>query len=236
MHSYRYPRPAVTVDCVVFGFGPNVGLSVLLITRKSEPFAGRLALPGGFVNVSDGAKQGESLEDAAKRELGEETGVELAHIEQLYTFGEPGRDPRGRVISVAYLALVRSEEHAPQAGSDAAGAQWFPVRTAQASKLAFDHDAILTTALTRLRAKVRYAPIGFELLPREFTLAQLRELYEALLGEKLDPSNFANKAKKTGVLAATRKTLAGSHRPARLYRFDKAEYERLTKRGFNFEI
>jgi 8-oxo-dGTP diphosphatase len=236
MHSYRYPRPSLSVDCVVFGFSPAVGLSVLLVTRKGDPFAGHLALPGGFVNVSDGPKQGESLEEAARRELMEETGVRPAHLEQLYTFGNPGRDPRGRVVSVAYLALVRSEEHDPVAGSDAAGAQWFPLKTAQASRLAFDHTEILAVATERLRAKVRYAPVGFGLLPREFTLAQLRALYEALLGEKIDPSNFAAKAKKTGVLAPTSKRQAGSHRPARLYRFDAAEYARLSKRGFNFEI
>lgn len=236
MHSYKWPRPSVTVDAVAFGFEVPDALSVLLVTRNDDPFAGMRALPGGFVEVSDSGGQGESLDAAVLRELKEETNVELSHMEQLYTFGAPGRDPRGRVIDVAYLALVRRSEHEPTGGSDASKAEWVPVQEALKSRLAFDHNEILRVGLERLRNKVRYAPIGLELLPREFTLAQMRELYEALLGRKLEVSNFAKQAKATGVLKLTGKTKRNGHRPARLYRFDRKAYEQMTKRGINFEI
>ena len=154
--TYKHPRPALTVDCVVFGLD-QATLKVLLIRRKQEPFAGRWALPGGFVNVD------ENLDDAARRELLEETGLEPGSIEQLHTFGAPDRDPRERVVSVAYYALVNIGEHRIRAASDAREAAWFPV--AEAPDLAFDHDRILELALTRLKAKVRHQPIdlGFKI-------------------------------------------------------------------------
>jgi 8-oxo-dGTP diphosphatase len=234
-HTYKYPRPSVTVDCVVFGYEPAVGLQVLLIRRKDEPFKGQLALPGGFVNVSDSGGQGEDLEAAARRELREETGVQVAHLEQLYTFGAPGRDPRGRVISVAYLALVRSQDHDARAGSDASAAAWFSVYAIR-GPLAFDHSDVMAMAVERLKAKIRYAPIGFNLLPPEFTLGELRALYEAILNRELDVSNFRKKALATGVLVATKKKREGDHRPAALYRFDRAAYDKAAVKGFIFDL
>lgn len=222
--------------------GDESGLSVLLIRRKAEPFAGSWAVPGGFVEVSDAGTQGESLEAAARRELKEETGISVAYLEQLYTFGDPGRDPRGRVVSVAYVALVRPDEHRVAAGSDAAAAAWFSVESVLGGgiELAFDHDTILKTAIERLRGKVRYAPIGFNLLPPRFTLGDLRRLYEALLGQSIDAANFHKKVDKalvkSGVLIKTRHTQKGPHRPAPLYEFDARAYEKAVKRGFYFEL
>ena len=172
-----YPRPSLTADCVVFGVTFESGgpaLRVLLIERGEKPFVGAMALPGGFVHID------ETVDDAARRELREETGLGDVFLEQLYTFGAVDRDPRGRVVSVAYYALVNLADHNVQSGTDARAARWLPVQDARG--LAFDHDAVLAIALERLRAKVRYQPIGFELLPERFTLSQLQALYEAILG------------------------------------------------------
>src|ERR1051325_7090672 len=155
-HSYQYPRAALTVDCVVFGLDESE-LKVLLIERALEPFKGKWALPGGFVRVE------ETLDDAARRELQEETGLKNVFLEQLYTFGTVDRDPRERVVSVAYYALVKLSDHKAKAATDAANAEWFQV--SQLPKLAFDHAEIVAVALSRLQGKVRYQPIGFELLP-----------------------------------------------------------------------
>lgn len=244
--TYRYPRPSLTVDCVIFGFDPEEAdglLRVLLIQRGAEPFEGHWAIPGGFVEVSDDGEQGESLDDAARRELEEETGIEVAYLEQLYTFGAPGRDPRGRVVSVAYLALVRRGDFRVTAGSDAAAAAWFSIEEAlegDLGPLAFDHRKILELAVQRVSAKVRYAPIGFNLLPTKFTLGDLHKLYEAISGRTIDVSNFHKKVDKAlvrpGVLVKTGETQKGRHRPAPLYRFDKRAYDRAVRGGFNFEI
>ena len=171
--TYEYPRPALTVDCVVFGFDGG-GLQVLLIRRALEPFLGSWALPGGFVDMD------EDLDQAARRELQEETHLSRVFLEQLFTFGTPGRDPRGRVVSVAYYALVRPDQHPATGDSDASEAAWHPVD--QLPPLAFDHTQIIAKALERLRGKIRYQPVGFELLPKHFTLTQLQSLYEAILG------------------------------------------------------
>src|SRR6266566_374082 len=160
-HTYKYPRAALTVDCVVFGFD-EAELKVLLIQRALDPFKGKWALPGGFVRVD------ETIDEAARRELAEETGLKDIFLEQLYTFGAVDRDPRERVVSVAYYALVKLADFSTKASTDAADARWFPI--SNAPKLAFDHANILATALTRLKGKVRYQPIGFELLPPKFTL------------------------------------------------------------------
>ena len=162
--SYKHPRPALTVDCVVFGLDGQ-DLRVLLIQRDSAPHEGSWALPGGFVEVD------ETLEMAAMRELQEETGLSRVYLEQLYTFGAVGRDPRERVVSVAYYALVKLSDHQVKAATDARDAAWFDVD--DLPSLAFDHDAIVEMALVRLKGKVRYQPIGFELLPPRFTLSQL---------------------------------------------------------------
>jgi 8-oxo-dGTP diphosphatase len=229
-HTYEYPRPAVTVDCVVFGLDlDQQDLKILLIERKGEPFAAMWALPGGFVGMD------ETLEQSARRELREETGLSRLYLEQLYTFGDPDRDPRGRVITVAYYALVKLTEHALQAASDALDVGWFSVSDLPA--LAFDHDKIITTALTRLKGKVRYQPIGFELLPTRFTLSQLQRLYEIVLERPLDKRNFRKKILGMGLLVETNEIQKDvAHRAARLYRFDEVRYKRLVKQGFNFEI
>ena len=229
-YTYPYPRPAVTVDCVVFGLDlAAADLKVLLIQRKKDPFAGRWAFPGGFVEAS------ETLEQSAKRELQEETGIARLYLEQLYSFGDPGRDPRGHTVTVAYYALVKLTDHAPEAADDASAVEWFPA--SRPPKLAFDHDKILKVAVERLRGKVRYQPIGFELLPQKFTLSQLQRLYEVVLERELDKRNFRKKIQGMKLLVGldeTQKDVA--HRAAKLYRFDKDRYRELVKQGFNFEI
>ena len=235
--TYDFPRPSVTVDCIILGFDAEDEtpvLRVLLIKRADEPFKGMWAIPGGFVETSDIDGQGESIDEAARRELREETGITVAYLEQLYTFGTPGRDPRGRVISVAYMALVHQQEVI--AGSDAAEAQWFAVEDAlDHGKLAFDHRDILKLAVQRLQGKVRYAPIGFNLLPTKFTLKELQKLYEVILMRDLDKGNFRKKMLAMGILveAGTQDT---KYRASKLYRFDKRAYDKAVKEGFNFEI
>lgn len=227
-YTYDYPRPALTVDCVVFGLDQE-DLKVLLIQRDREPFAGMWALPGGFVDME------ETPEEAARRELNEETGLADVYLEQLYTFGDPHRDPRGRTVSVAHYALVNIADHQATAADDARNVAWFPVRKLPA--LAFDHDKILQMAHERLKGKVRYQPIGFELLPREFTLSQLQHLYETILGTRLDKRNFRRRVRRTGLLVETDRTQKDvAHRAARLYRFDEAKYHRLCQQGIHFEL
>src|SRR5262245_2135186 len=226
--TYEYPRPALTVDAVVFGLDDE-DLKVLLIRRGLEPFLGKWALPGGFVRVE------ESLEESVRRELQEETGISEVFLEQLYSFGDVDRDPRERVVTVAYYALVRLSDHRVKAATDARDAAWFAV--SEAGRLAFDHDRILAVGLERLKGKVRYQPIGFELLPPQFTLSQLQRLYETILETPLDKRNFRKKILGMDFLVAldeVEKDVA--HRAARLYRFDRKKYAQLQKRGFNFEI
>lgn len=227
-HTYEYPRPALTVDCVVFGFD-EAGLQVLLIRRGIEPFKNNWALPGGFIHME------ESLEKAARRELEEETSLRNVFLEQLYTFGAPERDPRGRVVSVAFYALVRPDQHPAKGDTDACEAAWHSADSLP--DLAFDHAEILNCALERLRGKIRWQPIGFELLPKRFTLSQLQALYEAILGRSLDKRNFRKKLLAFDFLVALDEyTSGGAHRPAQLYRFDRRKYDALTRRGFLFEI
>jgi 8-oxo-dGTP diphosphatase len=234
IHRYKYPRPSVTVDCVLFGINPKSDLSVLLIRRRDSPFQGAWALPGGFVNVSDTPPYGEGLEDAARRELEEETGAKVAHLEQLSTFGTPDRDPRGRVISVAYMGLVRTTDHVVQGGDDAAEAEW--IAETDIVTLAFDHKEILRVACERLAAKVRYAPIGFNLLPKEFTLSDLQRVYEAVLREPLDKRNFRSRILAMKILQEAGLQKGTRHRPGMLYRFDKRAYDTAVRDGFHFEI
>ncbi|MCB9894886.1 MAG: NUDIX hydrolase [Planctomycetes bacterium] len=227
-HTYEHPHPAVAVDCVVFGLD-DADLKVMLIQRAGAPFEGRWALPGGFVRPD------ETLDEAARRELDEETGLKRVFLEQLYTFGAIKRDPRERVISVAYYALCNLRDHKVQAATDASAAAWFDLHKLPA--LAFDHDEILKTAVERLRGKVRYVPIGFELLPRKFTLTQLQRLYEKILDRQLDKRNFRKKVLAMGILEETDEMQQGvAHRAARLYRFDEPSYKRMVKQGFNFEL
>jgi 8-oxo-dGTP diphosphatase len=206
-YTYEYPRPALTVDVVVFTIRQR-RLQMLLVQRGGEPFAGQWALPGGFVRMD------ESLEAAAVRELHEETGVQGAYLEQLYTYGEPQRDPRGRVVTVAYFALMPSDQPL-QRGADAAAAAWYPVD--ELPPLAFDHSEIATYALRRLRYKLEYSAVGFQLLPEEFSLSQLQSTYEIILGEALDKRNFRRRILEAGIIEATPHLRGGEGRPARLF-------------------
>lgn len=208
-----HPPFAVTVDLVVLTIRDR-RLCVLLVQRGGEPYAGEWALPGGFVQPREG------LRDAAYRELAEETGVrDGVHLEQLATYGDPDRDPRGRTVSVAWLALAPSLGE-PVAGSDAAGAAWVPVDEARRTRLAFDHGQILDDGVERARSKLEYTPLGAAFCPPEFTVAQLRTVYEAVWGHPLDPRNFHRKVTKTpGFLAPAGGTsTADGGRPAQLYR------------------
>jgi 8-oxo-dGTP diphosphatase len=227
-YTYAYPRPALTVDCVIFGLDVSE-LKVLLIQRKLAPFKGHWALPGGFV------KMGETLDEAARRELMEETGVEDLFLEQLYTFSAVKRDPRERVVSVAYFALVNLDEHPTKAASDAEEVDWFSAF--DLPELAFDHDEIISVAMTRLQGKLRYEPVGFELLPQKFTLSQLQQLYEKVLNQHLDKRNFRKKILKMNLLIDTNEKQQNvSHRAAQLFQFDENKYQSLKASGFNFEI
>jgi 8-oxo-dGTP diphosphatase len=227
-HTYRYPRPALTVDVALFGWA-GAALQVLLVQRDKAPFDGSWALPGGFVQVDEG------LEAAALRELDEKTHIRDVFLEQLYTFGAPDRDPRDRVVSVAYFALVRPAAHPPRADAYTRAAGWFEVDALP--ELAFDHAEILRVARARLRSKVRWAPIGFELLPPAFTLGQLQRLYEAILGRPLDKRNFRKKLLSLGLLTDLNRHETGvAHRPSRLYAFDRDRYDAMTADGLVFEL
>lgn len=225
-YTYDYPRPAVTTDCVIFGYDGKE-LKVLLIERGIEPFKGCWAFPGGFLNMDEDALTG------ARRELKEETGLENAFIEQFHTFSEPGRDPRGRVITVAHYALVKIQE--VEGGDDAAQARWFPI--GEVPPLAFDHDRILRMAMSRLKEKIHFEPVGFELLPDVFTMPQLQNLYEAILEVHFDRRNFASKMLKLGILEDTGDRPAGaSSRIPVSYRFNKEKYNELKAKGFRLEF
>lgn len=206
----EYERPSVTVDVVIFNVVES-GLNVLLIKRKHWPFEGMWAIPGGFVEMD------ESLEDAAARELYEETGVEGIYLEQFYTFGQPDRDPRTRVISVAHLALVDASRLQPQASDDAADVGWFPVH--DPPPLAFDHDDILKRALQRLRHKLESTTLGSLFMPEEFTLSELRRAYERILNEKLDSRRFRRRILVADILKETGMRRGGGRRAAKLYGF-----------------
>ncbi len=215
----------VTVDIVIFSIREDA-LQVLLIRRKYDPFRGRWAIPGGFVLAR------ESLEQAALRELREETGVEDVYLEQLYSFGDPDRDPRGRVITVAYFALISSAQ-ALRPGTDAEEAQWFPF--SELPPLAFDHRKILEYALERLRNKLEYTTVGFQLLPEKFSLSDLQRVYEVILGRNLDKRNFRRKMELLGILRPLREwRRQGVSRPARLYLFSAHRFEKLKDKGILF--
>jgi 8-oxo-dGTP diphosphatase len=207
----RRSEVQITVDVVIFALRAGE-LQVLLVQRGVPPFEGRWALPGGFVRGD------ESLEAAARRELEEETGVRDVFLEQLYTFGDPRRDPRGRVVTVAYYALLTAEAAPLVAGTDAGAARWVPARKHQ--PLAFDHEQILSYALERLANKLEYTTVGFQLLPKKFTLGQLQRVYEAVLGRQLDKRNFRRKMALLGFLKPLQEWVQdGPSRPAQLYRF-----------------
>ncbi len=201
----------VTVDIVLFTIRDRQ-LHLLLIRRLAKPYENRYALPGGFV------REEESLDAAATRELREETGVEAVYLEQLYTFGEPKRDPRGRVITVAYYALA-PDTQVLRAGTDASDAAWFPITDLPA--LAFDHRKIVEYAHQRIRNKLDYTNVGFELLRDKFTLTELQLVHEAILGENLDKRNFRRKIIQKGIVKPTKEWQHTGRKPAQFYRFSQ---------------
>ncbi|WP_129715468.1 NUDIX domain-containing protein [Pedobacter sp. SYP-B3415] len=220
----------VAVDAVVFGYTSKEGLSVLLIKRKIEPFLGAWALPGGLVGNE------ESLEHAVERELKEETGITINYLEQLYSFGQPGRDPRNRVISITYYGLVKPEAFDLRASTDASDVAWFNIK--KLPTLAFDHAQIVNTAHSRLKGKIVYEPLGFELLEEKFPFSELEKLYMAVLDRPIDRRNFKKKISKFGFLEETteKQELGGAGRPGNLFRFNEAKYFESKKNGINFEI
>lgn len=226
-YTYKYPHPAVTTDCVIFGYDTKDGLSVLLIKRGIEPYKDHWAFPGGFIRMDEDAETG------ARRELREETGLDTLYVEQFGCFSEVNRDPRERVITIAFYALVKKSQ--VTGGDDAAAAHWFPIYNVP--PLAFDHDRILRVALKTLKEKIHFMPIGFELLPLVFTMPQLQELYESILEVKFDRRNFSNKMLKLGVLipVGNRPKNAGSRIPIN-YRFNEDSYAELKSKGFRLEF
>lgn len=219
----------VSVDAVVFGYDPEEGVSVLLIKRKYEPFKQSWALPGGLVHND------ESLEAAVRRELKEEAGIDVQYLEQLYSFGKPDRDPRNRVISVAYYAVVRPKDFQLSAQTDAEDVAWYTIT--KLPKLAFDHKQILEHAIKRLRGKLAYEPIGFELLDKKFPFSDLEKLYQSLLEQEIDRRNFKKKIMAYGFLEELDESIQrGAGRPARLYQFNKKKYFELKENGYNFDL
>lgn len=261
VYEYDYPRPSVTTDCVIFGYDVKEGLSVLLVERGEEPFAGQWAFPGGFLRMD------ETTEACALRELQEETGLliytpemELSeedyldedmlegesltdaplvssrrtdYLNQLGCFSEIDRDPRGRVITVAYYALVVKGE--VKGNDDARKAQWFPLK--DIPTLAFDHERILRTALRRLKEMIHFRPIGFDLMPEVFTLPQLQSLYEAILEVHFDRRNFAQKMDRLGILQEVDgpEPRKGPRNP-KLYRFNEEKYAEMKEKSFRLEF
>lgn len=225
-YCYKYPHPAVTSDCVIFGFD-GVAIKVLLIQRGIKPYKDKWAFPGGFMQID------ETVEECAKRELEEETGLKTTSVEQFYTFSDVNRDPRERVITVAHYALVRLEE--VKGGDDARSAKWFAMN--EIPSLAFDHDRILRMAVNRLKERICFEPIGFELLPEIFTMSALQNLYEAILEMKFDRRNFYNKMLKLGILSeAEERPKNASRRTPIKYRFNAKKYAELKQKGFRLEF
>ncbi len=220
----------VAVDAVVFGYTSKEGLSVLLIKRNINPFKNTWALPGGLVGNN------ETLEEAIQRELKEETGVSINYLEQLYSFGNINRDPRNRVVSVAYYGLVKPDAFELYADTDAADVAWFNIK--KLPPLAFDHPDIIAAARERLKSKILYQPIGFELLDEKFAFSELEKLYMAVLDRAIDRRNFKKKVLKFGFIEQTteKQALDGAGRPGNLYRFNQKKYFQLQKQGINFEI
>ena len=223
---YKYPHPSVTADCVIFGFDGTT-IKVLLIQRGIEPFKGKWAFPGGFMNID------ETVEECAKRELEEETGLKNVSVEQFYTFSDVNRDPRERVITVAHYALVKLSE--VKGGDDATSARWFSMD--EVPSLAFDHDRILRMAVNRLKERICFEPIGFELLPEVFTMTELQNLYKAILEVTFDRRNFYNKMLKLGIIeeAEPRPANAARRTPSK-YRFNAEKYAELKQKGFRLEF
>lgn len=227
-YHYEYERPALATDCVLFGFDGGE-LKLLLLKREKQPFENAWALPGGFVYMQ------ETTEESAKRILHEKAGIRKVFIEQLYTFSKLDRDPRERIVSVTYFALVNKSQYQLVAGRDTVQAEWHPI--SNIPKLGFDHADIVKLAVERLKGKVRYQPIGFELLDSKFTLSQLQLLYEAILQTSIDKRNFRKKIIGMGLLKQLdEKEKNVAHKAAFYYSFDKKAYQELSKKGFHFEL
>ena len=219
---------ALSIDCMIFGFKKNE-LDILLVQHGEGISKGKWALPGGWIRYNEGTDQ------AAGRILKDLTGVSNIYLEQLRAFGNTNRYPTKRVITIAYYALVKPEDYTLHAGFTAADASWFKI--SEVPPLPYDHDEILEAGLAHLRHKVRHEAIGFNLLPKKFTLLQLQELYEAILQKKLDKPNFRRKLINMNLLEHCKeKQTDVSHRAANLYRFDKKIYDKLTEKGFTFEL
>ncbi len=219
----HFSRHGIAADVVLFTIQARI-LKVLLVKRQQTPYRGAWALPGGLVGPE------ESVDAAVLRELQEETNIGNVYLEQLYTFGEPNRDPRGRVVTVAYYALVNWQQFQLKARQRVSEAQWFPVR--RLPVLAFDHRRIVDYALERLRNKINYTTVGFQLLPRQFTLTELQSSYEVILSQRLDKRNFRRKMLQLGILKGTRQFQAnGRQRPARLYTFAEPNVVKLQEKG-----
>lgn len=223
-------KSAFSVDNVIFGFDEG-DLKVLLIKRGADPFKGHWALPGDLVYPNEG------LETAANRVLLELTGLQKVYLEQVHTFGAVDRHPLGRVITIAYFSLVKISDFVITPSSFAQKASWHTVEKAYTQKLAFDHNNILEKCVNTLKTRVRYRPVGFELLPPKFTLTELQHLYEAILRTKLDKRNFRKKILSMNLLVDLEEMQEGvPHRPAKLYQFDKARYFKFEAEGFSFEL
>jgi 8-oxo-dGTP diphosphatase len=219
---------ALSIDCLIFGF-KNGKLDILLVKHGEGISKGKWALPGGWIQYS------ESLDDAATRILTALTGVANIYLEQIKAFGHVNRYPTKRVVTVAYFALVNAENYELHAGFTASDAQWFNIH--DMPPLAYDHAAILDFGFRFLKHKVQHEPIGFNLLPKKFTLLHLQELYEAILETKLDKPNFRRKLMNMNLLVScNEKQKDVAHRAAKLYRFDKKVYHKLTEKGFTFEV
>ncbi len=227
-HVLKEVLKNISIDCAVFGF-ENSSLEVLLIKRARNPFKNSWALPGGFI------KKKELVEKAAERILQDSTGIKNLYMEEVSVFDSIYRFPNRRVITIAYFALISPEKYKLTTGVDTTDVKW--IKLNEIPELPFDHNQIINVALSKLRTRVRYRPIGFELLPNKFTLPRLQMLYEVILDKKLDKRNFRKKIMKMHLLKSLKeKDKNNLKRAAALYQFDKQTYNKLKKDGFNFEI
>lgn len=226
-YCYKHPHPSITTDCVVFGFD-GVRLNLLLIRRGLDPFKGKWAFPGGFMRIT------ETAEECARRELKEETGVSDIFLEQIHAFSDVDRDPRERVVTIAFFALIRHSDYKVIGGDDAAEARWFPL--SEIPPLAFDHDRILRHALKHLRLKIHFEPIGFRLLDEKFSMSELQRLYESILDVKFDRRNFNKKILSLGIVEPTNEKIATGGRASQLYSFNEEKYWELKEKGMRLEF